>query len=561
MDTLLSRILESLLEDELIDILPKWQRNYFYDDLNTLDRDFLIKYITKTANELLNDQRQFGFLVFKMSSEDYDTFQKLLSNVMKIDNRKTLIDRLMDRSLNKSIVSEIRRIMGIEIPEIPESRIVESSVFGPEERFFELLDYQVYIKEQVMNVITADKLTGKLIVHMPTGTGKTKTTMHTIVDYWQNHLKRDGLIVWIAHTNTLLEQAEDTFLSVWKHLGFGEISVHRLYDKFSIAECRKLSGIVFIGVQKLISIYKNDKVLFERLKSSSRLVIFDEAHKSTAFETKRALENLTRLSENRISKFLVGLTATPGRNENELSNLELVELYDRKIISIDPSIIEQLRKSRVEFENQSISYKEIIKYFQDRKILSVLKRELIPYDNSDISDIVENYHSNKKNRDGDLNNEMVELFSRNMSRNKKIIEKLVELANDRRQILFFACSVEHGKFITSFLVSHGIKAKEIYGTTSTNERIDIIKKFRKNEIQILVNCGVLTTGFDSTNIDCVFIARPTTSIVLYSQMIGRGLRGPKMGGNETCLLIDMKDNLERYSDEDKAFSYFESYWR
>ena len=56
------------------------------------------------------------------------------------------------------------------------------------------------------------------------------------------------------------------------------------------------------------------------------------------------------------------------------------------------------------------------------------------------------------------------------------------------------------------------------------------------------------------------IIRPTNSIVLYSQMIGRGLRGPKMGGNKECLLIDISDNYEKFSDENRAFDYFTEYW-
>ena len=85
-------------------------------------------------------------------------------------------------------------------------------------------------------------------------------------------------------------------------------------------------------------------------------------------------------------------------------------------------------------------------------------------------------------------------------------------------------------------------------------------KDRDNPVNIIINFDILTTGFDATNIDCVFITRPTKSVILYSQMIGRGLRGPQMGGGETCLLIDVKENIDAY-DENEAFSHFNSYWR
>ena len=78
---------------------------------------------------------------------------------------------------------------------------------------------------------------------------------------------------------------------------------------------------------------------------------------------------------------------------------------------------------------------------------------------------------------------------------------------------------------------------------------------------MLLNYGILSTGFDATNIRSVIIARPTTSIVLYSQMIGRGLRGPKMGGADECKLIDIKDNISAFGNIEDVYGYFEGYWK
>ena len=101
----------------------------------------------------------------------------------------------------------------------------------------------------------------------------------------------------------------------------------------------------------------------------------------------------------------------------------------------------------------------------------------------------------------------------------------------------------------------------VIGEMNPVERQKVIQDFKKrdNELNIIINYEVLTTGFDATNINCVFIARPTQSVVLYSQMLGRGLRGSKMGGNDECLLIDVKDNLKKY-DEKMAFAHFQDYW-
>ena len=80
------------------------------------------------------------------------------------------------------------------------------------------------------------------------------------------------------------------------------------------------------------------------------------------------------------------------------------------------------------------------------------------------------------------------------------------------------------------------------------------------DLNILINFGVLTTGFDAPQINTVIIARPTFSIVLYSQMVGRALRGPKNGGNKKNKLITLKDNL-MHGNMDELFENFETVWR
>ena len=102
----------------------------------------------------------------------------------------------------------------------------------------------------------------------------------------------------------------------------------------------------------------------------------------------------------------------------------------------------------------------------------------------------------------------------------------------------------------------------VHANLTDYERQKAIELFKNRDsgIDIIINYGVLSTGFDSTNIKCVMITRPTKSIVLYSQMLGRGLRGPMMGGNEHCLLVDVEDNLESF-DNEKAFSHFDAYWK
>lgn len=78
---------------------------------------------------------------------------------------------------------------------------------------------------------------------------------------------------------------------------------------------------------------------------------------------------------------------------------------------------------------------------------------------------------------------------------------------------------------------------------------------------MLCNFGVLTTGFDAPNTSAAIIARPTKSLVLYSQMVGRATRGTKAGGNETCEISTIVDTkLPGFGDMAEAFTNWEDVW-
>ena len=102
-------------------------------------------------------------------------------------------------------------------------------------------------------------------------------------------------------------------------------------------------------------------------------------------------------------------------------------------------------------------------------------------------------------------------------------------------------------------------AKPITGLTDDGPRRHYIEEFREGRIRVLTNYNVLTQGFDAPAVRAVIVARPTFSPNLYQQMIGRGLRGPRNGGKETCLIVNVEDNVVSYGD-DLAFRDFEYLW-
>ena len=127
-------------------------------------------------------------------------------------------------------------------------------------------------------------------------------------------------------------------------------------------------------------------------------------------------------------------------------------------------------------------------------------------------------------------------------------------------VLLFATSVDHAHLMAALLSLRGIAAKAISGNTDAGARRHYVEQFKAGKIRVLTNYGVLTTGFDAPSVRALVIARPVYSRGLYQQMIGRGLRGPKNGGKDRCLIINVADNVAQYEGQ-LAFRGFEHLWR
>jgi superfamily II DNA or RNA helicase len=126
--------------------------------------------------------------------------------------------------------------------------------------------------------------------------------------------------------------------------------------------------------------------------------------------------------------------------------------------------------------------------------------------------------------------------------------EIVAQTKDRKRLLIFASSIRHAEMITDELILLGVTADFISGKTGKTERDDILAKHRNGEFKALVNCSVLTTGYDDPQIDCVCILRPTRSPGLFLQMVGRGLR--KHPEKETCVILDFGGCLEALGSVD-----------
>lgn len=119
-----------------------------------------------------------------------------------------------------------------------------------------------------------------------------------------------------------------------------------------------------------------------------------------------------------------------------------------------------------------------------------------------------------------------------------IIAEIVERARDRRGVMIFAATVAHAEEVLGYLPKS--EAALITGNTPSRERERLIVAFKGERLKYLVNVAVLTTGFDAPHVDLIAILRPTESVSLYQQIVGRGLR--LAAGKRDCLILDYAGN-------------------
>jgi DNA repair protein RadD len=126
------------------------------------------------------------------------------------------------------------------------------------------------------------------------------------------------------------------------------------------------------------------------------------------------------------------------------------------------------------------------------------------------------------------------------------VARTIEVADEenRHSLLFFAIGVAHCTAVSDELRERGIDHAVITGETPTEERAEAIARFRAGKLRALINCNVLTTGFDARNIDCIAFMRPTVSPVLWTQAAGRGMR--TWPGKADCRLLDFGGNILRH---------------
>ena len=387
-----------------------------------------------------------------------------------------------------------------------------------------LKDYQSDIFFKGMEYATVPW--SRFVIKMPTGAGKTRTAMEILCHFMRSGDMREcGQIVWLAERDELCEQAITSMKHVWPHIGYTDLNIYRLWESRRHGRFDNPAFIV-ATYQTLNSMLKKSEPL-----PSPHLVVTDEAHSVLAPTHRKVIDELLK-NKTRV----IGLTATPMRGNDAETNT-LVEFFNDQIIEIDAG------------------GGNSIEYLQGRGYLAHCVPYTIP-SHREYRLTIKDRKEIEKMRD--LPPGLLDKIAKDDKRNIIIAEHLLKLYREKKQVLYFAPSIEQSQFMCMILLVMGAKVAHVDGNTPTSYRRDVVSKFRSGEISMIFNYGVFTTGFDAPNIDVVFIARPTKSIVLHQQMIGRGMRGPEMGGTREFELYRIVDDMPEI---DLADDYFTDIWK
>ena len=337
---------------------------------------------------------------------------------------------------------------------------------------------------------------------LPTGAGKS-----LVIAELARLAKRKILVV--THVQELVEQNAAKFAALGRTPGVFSAGLKQRDNKHQV---------VFGSIQ---SVAAN----LDQFANEYSLLIVDEAHRISDNTDSQYQQLIGHLRGQNPGLKVLGLTATPyrlgygwiyRRDYRGFVRCEEPRIFEHCIYDLPlRALVKQGYLTTPRMENPAIAH----------------------YD----------FSSLRANRDGlfaeaDLN----ELLSQCPRVTEAICRQLVELSEQRQGVMVFAATVKHAKEILGYLPQ--AQSALVIADTDAAERKQVIQRFKSRELKFLVNVSVLTTGFDAPHVDLIALLRPTQSVSLFQQMVGRGLRLNE--GKTECLVIDYANNgIDLYDPE------------
>lgn len=352
---------------------------------------------------------------------------------------------------------------------------------------YTLRPYQQEAVDATLN--TFRKTRDPSLLVLPTGAGK------SLVIAELARIAR-GRVLVLAHVKELVEQN------------------HGKYESYGLK-----AGIYSAGLARKNS---DDKVIFGSIQSVARasetffkafsLLIIDECHRISVDQDTQYAQVIKKLKDSNPNLCILGLTATPYR-------LGLGWIYQFNQAGI-------LRTREQRFFKRCIF---------DLTLGTMIKGGFLTPPIKIDSPVARYDFSALKLKGQSFIQSEIEAVLKSQERiTPSIIQNIVEMSRDRQGVMIFTASVRHAEEILDLLPNK--QSALVVGDTPGPERDQIIRDFKDRKLKFLVNVSVLTTGFDAPHVDLIAILRPTESVALYQQIIGRGLR--LSPGKQDCLILD-----------------------
>lgn len=337
-------------------------------------------------------------------------------------------------------------------------------------------------QEECINEILSLPKGERKIVKAPTGSGKT-IIMSGLVGRLQ------GRVLIVVPSTELREQTLDKISMVC-----GDIDIGSVQGKLN-----SVSNRIVVATRQSLTHSKSTRMSMMSEYGEFSYILIDESHQAIN-QQEKLIDGLA--TDNTV---VIGFTATP-------YSIDIGKIYNGMVYQ--KHIIEMIDKNYL-----------------------VEPRAILVQSNTCLDSV--------KTVAGEFNLGQLEDTLNNNERNELVVDAYLKFAQERKHCLIFATGISHSDSIVDTFRKRNIEAYSVDSSCDDIERDNIINGFKSGKFKVLVNVGILTTGFDMQNLDCIILARCTKSRILYEQILGRGLRTAP--DKKDVLIIDIVDVSSKHN--------------
>ncbi|HLR54797.1 MAG TPA: DUF3427 domain-containing protein [Pseudogracilibacillus sp.] len=379
--------------------------------------------------------------------------------------------------------------------------LTRKTQYGNEDFHFNLeIRPYPYQKEMLENLTVERDVFGrnKNLLVAATGVGKTVISAFDYKRYLQNRNGKAKLL-FVAHREEILKQSQDTFRAILKDTNFG--------DMFVGSHTPTSFDHLFVSIQSF-----NSKQLDEKLtKDFYDFIIVDEFHHAAAKSYQKLLNHFD-------PSVLLGLTATPERMDGQ----DVTKYFDGQIAS-------------------------------EMRLTEAINRKLLsPFQYFCVSDTVD-LSTLQWSRKGYNASELENVYTHNTRRSQQIVHSLCKYVTDIDEVkgLGFCVGVEHAEYMASYFNQRKITSIALHGGSDKSTREKAQTQLRNGELKFIFVADLYNEGVDIPEVNTILFLRPTESLTVFLQQLGRGLR---LQDDKECLTV-----LDFIGQAHKNYSFEEKF--